>query len=47
MVTITRDHPVYNTANIASIEGEVDERGDYRGEGRLTYTNGDYEARGL
>lgn len=46
-MTATREHPVYNAANIESIEGEVDERGDYRGEGRVTYANGDYEARSL
>ena len=40
----SREHPVYNASNIESIQGEVNEGGDYRGEGRVTYTNGDYEA---
>ena len=35
---------MYNTSNIESIQGQVDEVGDYRGEGRVTYVNGDYEA---
>ena len=46
-MTAVGEHPVYNAANVESIEGELDERGDYRGEGCVTYTNGDYEARGL
>ena len=31
-VIIGREHPIYNAANIESIEGEKDESGDYRDE---------------
>ena len=43
-VIAPHEHPVYNASNIESIQGQVDEGGDYRGEGRVTYANGDYEA---